>query len=212
MGLLITPWAAVPGFFIPKSAKALAVYGLIGGLEQSILAPISGQFPLGFGFTYETPWAGAPIDYSVGQPGQSTNLQWHAHLAGQRVFSGLPLRTHTTGIIDWAVRNDIWGAEDALELIHPGRVRLILQERETIMLDQSINGFNQVFVDRSHQNNQKYNLDDFGENVGVDGSWGDEGGVVDSECVSSAMGFSSPKAGSSGGIVNDYQTHSIRRI
>jgi len=105
------------------------VYGTIGHFQQLVFAPSQGQIPLGFGFTWATDGAKDVEDYVIGVPGQDQGFQLSPQLAGQEFIAGLPLRSHTTGIIDWAVRHGLPGAEFADELVHPGRASALLAER-----------------------------------------------------------------------------------
>jgi len=116
------------GSRISQGALPLLAYGVAGGLQQALVAPTQGQIPLAFGFTSETPWAAPEAYYDIGVPGQDQSLQISAQLAGQRVV-GSPVRTHTTGLLDYAVRHDYPFAIQAMELIHPGRALALYRER-----------------------------------------------------------------------------------
>jgi len=109
--------------------KALAVIGVVATVEQLFVAPSQLQIPLVAGFTLETPWSDPPVGYVTGVVGQSQDMQWRAHLAGQRVLPWLPVRSHATGLIDWMVRH-VGGRFPLManELIHPGRNARILSE------------------------------------------------------------------------------------
>jgi len=110
----------------------LVVFGTVGTVEQSILAPMVGQIPLLGGFTLATPFSAPPRYYSVGRRGESRSLQLGPHVAGQSVL-GTPIRTHTTGLIDYAVRSPSETlhrfASLAEEAVHPGRSSAIDRER-----------------------------------------------------------------------------------
>lgn len=198
----------------------LILYGFVGTVEQLFIAPFQGQIPLFGGFTLETPLSNDSIGYEVGNPGLSPDLQLIAHLRGQNIVQGLPFRTHTTGLIDYGVRHGIPGSESAMEWIHPGRVEDIHREREVPMGPEIVVG---PFMDMGSGDRGDGIAEDFAPRLGAlpstdkalvmpdtgssGGEWWD-----DPECVSSALGFSSPKSGSSGGIVNDYTRRGIIRI
>jgi hypothetical protein len=112
---------------LAAGATPLLIYGFAGSVEESILAWNYGQVPLAFGFTLDTPWSVDPMFYDQGIPGIPADMQWDPQLRGQRVVG--PLRTHTTGIIDFGVRNDLPFARAAEELVHPGRASLLDWER-----------------------------------------------------------------------------------
>jgi len=118
-------------------AASLLTFGAITSLETLITAPLNGEIPLAFGFSVDTPWAVPERAYQVGQRGQSQELQWDAHVRGQKIL-GSPFRTHTTGILDYSYRTygDPW-SEAALQLVHPGRVRDLQTERLPISLGDS---------------------------------------------------------------------------
>lgn len=107
----------------------LLLYGAIGTIEQAIVAPFSGQIPIVGGFTLAIPGvASSTKGYTVGVRGQSQDFQTAAHLRGQEVIPGIPLRTHTTGILDYAVRHGLPFSRSAIEIPHPGRTRQIEYE------------------------------------------------------------------------------------
>jgi len=106
----------------------LALYGALGELQQMFVAPFQRQIPLKFGFTLNTPWTLPPVYYVVGVPGMSQDFQADAQFSGTPVWPGSPFRSHTTGILDYGVRHNWWGAVAADELVHPGRVARILEE------------------------------------------------------------------------------------
>jgi len=113
-------------------------WGTIGSVVELFTALPAGQIPLGGGFTLETPWSVPEKPYVTGVPGQSRGFQAEAQFAGQRMISWLPIRTHTTGLIDYAVRTVGTGGvparmlgltpTSALEMVHPGRVSQIARE------------------------------------------------------------------------------------
>lgn len=201
--------------------KTLIAYGIIGTIEQLFVAPTQGQIPLIAGFTLETAWSAPARSYVVGVEGLSPELQVDAHLAGQYVIRGYPIRTHTTGLIDYGVRNGIPGSEVALSIIHPGRVERI--HAETLHLGQlsltpSESGGTMIDEPIEISNGEPWSLNhgfytdpngltrkDYPAGAGGDWDPGPEG-------VLSAMGFASSPSGSSGGIVNDYTKHAIVRI
>jgi len=200
--------------FLLRGVIPLSVYGLYGTIEQTILAPGDAQIPLVFGFTIETPFSSPPMAYRVGERGVGSGLQWEAHLAGQRVFPGLPLRTHTTGLVDCGVRNGVPGSVEALELIHPGRAAQISLERELTMIDPAgAVGAASAAVVGAILDIPGINFDEPGAPVasGYIGV-GPDPATLRSEAVSSALGFASPRRGSFGGLVNDYTTSRIWRI
>jgi hypothetical protein len=200
-----------------SGARTLINYAIIGTVEQYFTALPHGQLPLGSGFTIETPWTVPELHYQVGTRGLPTTMQWEAHLAGQRVFQDFPLRTHTTGLIDYGVRNGLLGSESALELIHPGRVARIHSERnqqdETggILTMNLLDG--PIGLSAGNEPPYGYNADGWAnkpervdtDSTGITSDWGEEQS-------SSAMGFATAPGGSSGGIVNDYTRHRFERI
>jgi hypothetical protein len=112
-------------------AVPLLAYGVAGTVQQLFSAPFHGQIPLTGGFTIETPFSSPSIGYRTGHRGQSQTFQADAQAAGQSVNPDGPLsfiRTHTTGIIDYGVRQGWPLAEAAEELVHPGRVAQIRRE------------------------------------------------------------------------------------
>jgi len=121
----------VSGFVNRAVAGALPLlaYGLVGEFSQLFLAPLTAQLSLGLGFTVETPFSPSPEGYSLGDPGQDQSMQWGPFLRGQRVLPDVPIRSHTTGIIDYGVRHGWPFAVEAEELVHPGRTELIARER-----------------------------------------------------------------------------------
>jgi len=105
----------------------LLAYGVIGGFEQGVFAIGQGQIPLAFGFTVPIPGLAQPAQhYDAGIPGQPQGFQLAPHLAGQPKDS--PIRSHTTGIIDYGVRHEWPYAVEAEELVHPGRSAVIKSE------------------------------------------------------------------------------------
>jgi hypothetical protein len=107
----------------------LGFFCLVATVEVFLIGPFLGLLPLVLGFSLPLPWAVSITPYVVGVPGYSRSLQFGAQAGGQLAWPGYPFRSHTTGLLDWAVRNDVPGAGTALELIHPGRTDLLLQER-----------------------------------------------------------------------------------
>lgn len=105
----------------------LVLYGMFGGIVS--IAPLLGDFqvPIGMGFSLATPLSSPSEFYITGQRGQSQRMQWQAFGAGQTVLG--PVRTHTTGLIDFGVRQGDPLAILANEFVHPGRVSQILGER-----------------------------------------------------------------------------------
>lgn len=98
---------------------SLIFYGAIGTIEQSIVAPFTGQLPLIGGFTLETPWSVHPQNYDLDLYREDPGFQIAAHLRGQQAIG--PVRTHTTGILDYGAIRGWPGASQALETVHPGR-------------------------------------------------------------------------------------------
>jgi len=119
----VIAWQIVLGLLV------LAGFVLLATIETVVVGPFLGLVPLGGGFTYPLPWAVSITPYVVGVPGYSRGLQYRAQAGGQQAWPGLPFRSHTTGLLDWAVRNRVPGSGTALELIHPGRADLISSER-----------------------------------------------------------------------------------
>lgn len=97
----------------------LVVYGVVGTVEQAFVAPFYGQIPLVAGFTMDTPLSIPAQDYDLARL-QDGTLQWDAHVAGQYAIPGI-VRSHTTGILDYATAVGLPGAYEANELLHPGR-------------------------------------------------------------------------------------------
>jgi hypothetical protein len=160
-------------------AFPLLVYGVVGAVEQNVLAPFQFQIPIGFGFTLATPLSPPMIKYTIGVPGLSQDLQSLPHLRGQEfgptVF-GFTMRTHTTGLIDYGVRHAIPGSVSAEELIHPGRVSRILSE--TRMEDSSMPEPGDAMV--------RYNGSLYPQNE--PGNWGPSG----PEIAGTSFGLSTP--------------------
>lgn len=207
-----------------EGAYQLMCYAGIGSVVETITALPRGQIPLFAGFTVELPWTIEEQHYIVGTPGLSPDLQVDAMLAGQRVVPWLPIRTHTTGLIDWGVRQNVPGAREALELIHPGRTALILQEREGDWpMSDTVTIHGDPLRDPRTLSEKEWMFDprnEGGSELLISGNWGPSDGVVeramldemDPGLASSAMGLASAPGGSSGGLIQDYTEHSIRRI
>lgn len=109
-------------------AAPLLIYGVVGGAIMSTLAYGDAQIPLAGGFTLETPWSSPPNFYDAGEIGQSQDFQYREFLAGQPVFG--PIRTHTTGLLDYGVRHGDHLAMLANDLVHPGRKEMLFREMD----------------------------------------------------------------------------------
>jgi len=103
---------------IRRGILPLIGYGVLGTIVEAHVAPFVGQIGLVGGFTLETPFSIPERGYRRRSPAV---LDFPAFLAGQRVAPGIPIRSHTTGLMDAGVRLGWLGAWDADELVHPGR-------------------------------------------------------------------------------------------
>jgi len=110
-------------------AVPVLAYGFAGTVEQFFVAPAFGQIPLVGGFTLDTPWSIPAHDYDIGVSGMSQALQWEHHVSGQHFLYWLPVRSHTTGLIDAGVREFTGPLRSfsifAAEALHPGRTRVM---------------------------------------------------------------------------------------
>lgn len=108
-----------------RGAVPLLAYGLVGMVEQAILAPLDYQIPLAFGFTLETGWSSPTKNYDYqAYRDNPDDPQWDAHLSGQTAIG--EVRTHTTGILNYGTIHEWPLAQEALELVHPGTTAILL--------------------------------------------------------------------------------------